>query len=116
MAPKFNLQVSVLEHALVFPFQIHTVSRQFCVSLIQVILQSPFQNSKFPHEILLNSQQVSLVVTLLTFCLQTGWLHLGISSTVDKTVIPLWLGQHNTLGRITKLTKIFYQNFKLIQL
>jgi hypothetical protein len=90
MSPKFNVQVSVLEHALVFPFQIRTVSGQFCVSLIQVILQSPsVQYSKFPHEILLDSQQVSLVVALLTFRLQTGWLHLGISSTVDKTVIPL---------------------------
>jgi hypothetical protein len=90
-----------------------TVSRQFCVSLIHVTLHSPsFQYPNFPHERLLVSQQVSLVVALLTFCLQTGWLYLGISSTIDKTIILLWLGQHNTHGPI----KIFYQNSKLTQL
>ena len=80
----------MLEHTLVFPFQNRTVSRQVCVSLIHAILQPPsFQYSIFPHEILLVPQQVSLVVALQTFRLQTGWLYLGISSTVDETVVPL---------------------------
>jgi len=78
------LTFSFKPHALVFPFQNHTVSRQVSVSLIHVTLQSPsFQYSIFPREIFLVSQQVSLVVALLTFCLQTGWLYLGISSTVN---------------------------------
>jgi len=50
-----------------------------------------YRYSKFPHKRLLYSWQLSLVVWLLPFRLQIGWLYSGISSRIGKTFIPPWL-------------------------
>ena len=49
------------------------------------------QHSKFPHERLLVSWQVTLVLVLLPFRHQTGWLYSGISSRIDETFRVKWV-------------------------
>ena len=74
----------------------------FYLNWYEIFLAVIFQtckHSEFPRERLLVSRQVSLVVGLLCFRLQTGWSYLGISSRVYETVIPLWLGPQNLLRK-----------------
>jgi len=49
------------------------------------------QHSKCPQVRLLLFSQVILMLVLLSFRHQTGWLYLGISSRIDETVRDKWV-------------------------